>query len=159
MEAVERYAGSPVNHSVFKNTGAFVTDHWDEQAISTFVEQMRATPNQSNYVGFFAGGGAIAEVEPSVTGFAHRNALYDVQYQAYWQSDTEENAEIAWIDTIRNAMQPFANGGYVNYIDANQSDWASAYYGSNLRRLSEIKAKYDPQKVFNGPQAIPMTGA
>ena len=26
MEAVERYAGSPVSHSVFKNTGAFVTE-------------------------------------------------------------------------------------------------------------------------------------
>jgi FAD/FMN-containing dehydrogenase len=85
----------------------------------------------------------------------HRNALYDVQYQAYWQDDADESAEIAWINTIRDAMQPFSNGGYVNYIDADQSDWAAAYYGSNLSRLSTIKAAYDPQNVFNGPLSIP----
>jgi FAD/FMN-containing dehydrogenase len=159
MDAVERYAGSPVTHSIFKNTGAFVTDLWDEQGISTFVERMRATPSESNYVGFFAGGGAIADIEPSATAFVHRNALYDVQYQAYWEDDAETDDEIAWVDAIRDAMQPLSTGGYVNYIDANQSDWAAAYYGSNLGRLSEIKAKYDPQNVFDGPQSIPLADA
>lgn len=159
MEAVERYAGPPARHSVFKNTGAFVTEVWDEKAISTFVEQMRATPSNSNYVGFFAAGGAIADVDPSATAFVHRNALYDVQYQAYWQDDAEATAEIAWIGAIRDAMRPSTSGAYLNYIDADLSDWAEAYYGSNLSRLSAVKAAYDPENYFNAPQAIPSAGS
>lgn len=159
MEAVERYAGAPVSHSVFKNTGAFVSKPWSAEAISLFVDHMRASPNDSNVVGFFAGGGAVADIEPSATAFAHRDALFDVQYQGYWQDDSQADAAIAWVDAIRDAMQPFTSGAYINYIDADQSDWASAYYGSNLTRLLEIRATYDPRSVFSGPQSIAVAGA
>jgi hypothetical protein len=53
-------------------------------------------------------------------------------------------------------MGPFTSGGYVNYIDAEQSDWAMTYYGSNLSRLTAVKAAYDPGNVFDSPQAIPL---
>ena len=53
-------------------------------------------------------------------------------------------------------MAPYTTGAYVNYIDADLSGWESAYYGTNLPRLKQVKMDYDPDDVFNGPQSIPV---
>jgi FAD/FMN-containing dehydrogenase len=79
-----------------------------------------------------------------------------MQYQAYWHDPADAAADLAWIGDLRTAMAPHTSGGYVNYIDSDQPDWQAAYYGPNLPRLMQIKAKYDPDDVFNGPQSIPL---
>jgi FAD/FMN-containing dehydrogenase len=53
-------------------------------------------------------------------------------------------------------MAPYTTGAYVNYIDADLSDWERAYYGPTLPRLKQVKTDYDPDDVFNGPQSIPV---
>jgi FAD/FMN-containing dehydrogenase len=155
LAAVERFGGAPVTHSTFKNTGAFVATPLPAAAIATFVEQMRASPTTANVVGFFPAGGAVAAVDPAATAFVHRDALFDVQYQAYWHDPADEAADVAWVNALRAAMAPFTSGDYVNYIDADLPDWATAYYGANLPRLIDVKARYDPDNVFDGPQSIP----
>ena len=54
---------------------------------------------------------------------------------------------------------------YVNYLDPSLGSLASGdwrylahYYGNNLERLREVKAKMDPNMVFNRPQGIPPAG-
>jgi FAD/FMN-containing dehydrogenase len=156
LSAVEQFAGSDIAHSRFKNSSGLVSEPLSAAAIATFVDQMRASPTASNLVGFFPLGGAVAAVDSTVTAFPHRRALFDMQYQAYWQDDADAQADIAWIRAIREAMFPYTNGAYVNYIDAEIADWATAYYGPNLARLSKVKATYDQDDVFNGPQSIPI---
>ena len=85
----------------------------------------------------------------------HRPALFDVQYQAYWHDAADEEADVTWVRAIRTAMLESTTGDYVNYIDADITDWATAYYGANLARLRQLKSDYDPDDVFNGPQSIP----
>ncbi len=45
-----------------------------------------------------------------------------------------------------------------NYIDPtlNATEWQSQYFGQNIDRLMQIKAAYDPNKVFTFPQSIPL---
>ena len=54
-----------------------------------------------------------------------------------------------------DALAPYASGAYVNYIDAAIADYATAYYGDNLMRLTAVKRAYDPDGFFSFPQAIP----
>ncbi|KQV85145.1 FAD-linked oxidase [Massilia sp. Root351] len=39
-------------------------------------------------------------------------------------------------------------GAYVSESDYFQRDWQTAFWGSNYRRLAQIKQKYDPQGLF-----------
>ena len=138
----------------FKNASSLAYDPLPAEAIATLVEHLRAAPFASDLVGFFPLGGAIATIDPAATAFPHRRALFDLQYQAYWWDDAAEPASLAWVRDLRAAMAPYTTGAYVNYIDADLPDWESAYYGTNLARLKQIKAQYDPDGVFDAPQSI-----
>jgi hypothetical protein len=62
---------------------------------------------------------------------------------------------IAWLDGLYQDMGEFAtDAAYVNFSDPDLSGWRSAYYGPNLTRLTEIKHRYDPDRVFEFSQAI-----
>jgi FAD/FMN-containing dehydrogenase len=156
LTAVDYFAGPEVAHSTFKNTGAFAYEPLSSEAIGTLVEQMRVSPAEGNRVGLYPFGGAIAAVDPAATAFAHRRALFNLQYQAYWDDPADEQANLVWIRDLRSAMRAYTTGTYVNFVDADLADWATAYYGAHLARLIAIKARYDPDDVFHGPQSIPL---
>src|SRR5215213_2658851 len=155
--AVEQLAGQPIaNGSLrFKNSSAIAYEPLPTAAITTLVDHLRAAPFASDLVGFFPLHGAIATIDPAATAFPHRRALFDLQYQAYWWDDAAEPVSLAWVHDLRAAMTPYTSGAYVNYIDADITNWESAYYGTNLTRLKQVKMDYDPDDVFNGPQSIP----
>ena len=47
-------------------------------------------------------------------------------------------------------MEPFASGTYVNSIaDEGGADLRRAYKPATLRRLAELKRRYDPENVFH----------
>jgi FAD/FMN-containing dehydrogenase len=47
------------------------------------------------------------------------------------------------------------NGAYVNVPNPTMPDWATAYWGSNVDRLTAVKAAYDPENCFNYEQSVP----
>ncbi len=112
-----------------------------------------------NGIGFDAFGGAINRVASDATAFVHRNALFSAQYSANWNASdppSVASANQTWLANTWQAMRPYASGGaYVNYIDPNLPNWQQAYYGSNLPRLQQVKATYDPTNFFHFAQSIP----
>ena len=44
---------------------------------------------------------------------------------------------------------------YVNFMPEDESDRVETAYGSNYRRLAEIKRRYDPDNLFRMNQNIP----
>ena len=61
----------------------------------------------------------------------------------------------AWQQSFWQSMRPYASGqAYQNYIDPNLATWRQAYYGANYTRLTQVKAAYDPDRVFSFPQAV-----
>ncbi len=154
LDAATYLGGTPTAHATFKNSSAIAERLLGPEAIAALLARLAAPPNPWNLVSFFALGGAVAAVDPTATAFPHRRALFDLQYQAYWSDPGLAAAQVGWVRDARLAMAPFTNGAYVNYLDLEIDDWATAYYGPNRRRLRQVKTAYDPGRFFHAPQGI-----
>ena len=94
-------------------------------------------------------GGAIDDVAPEATAFAHRDA--EVLVAAWGMPDREDDFRAAWA-----TVEPRLHGVYAAYSsDGRPEVAASAYPGAALDRILEIKRRVDPQGVFRGLVALP----
>ena len=101
--------------------------------------------------------GAMNRVLWQSTAFAQRGMLYNMQYYIAWQYPSQETAALAWINQLEADLSAHIPlNAYINYIDADQPDWPSAYYTGALQRLQTIKGIYDPENYFTFPQSIPL---
>ena len=102
--------------------------------------------------------GAIGAVANNATAYAHRNAIMIIQLMATWDDASKQTSAESALNNLYSSTLPFvkATAAYLNYIDSDQADWATAYFGSNLPRLQQIKAKYDPDNFWQSPQGIPL---
>jgi hypothetical protein len=97
-------------------------------------------------------GGAIERIAPDATAFPHRGATASAQVYVLLGDLTEARAR-ALLAGIRDGLGA-GTTGYVNYIDPEMPDWATAYYGRNLQRLKEVADRYDPDRVLAFPQGL-----
>jgi FAD/FMN-containing dehydrogenase len=95
-------------------------------------------------------GGAMARLESQATAFPYRDCEA-IFWSAAW---TPLNAPSTQADDTRraawDALKHFRVGTYLNFLsDASQDHVAAAYPPATYARLASIKAKYDPDNVFN----------
>lgn len=131
VEAVDRRGRSPILRSV---TGGVLLDAY---------------------------GGAINRVPSSATAFVHRDAQFLAQYFVTLPAPASRSAiesNRSWLHGLWASMRSEASGyAYQNYIDPDLPNWQHAYYGTNLQRLVQVKAAYDPDDVFSFAQSIPVS--
>ena len=159
---IERCAAQAERLS-YKAKSQYVAEPFPGDAIETMIRQVEAWPGSSSSQGgaiqMDASGGAIAGVPADATAFVHRDDLFHCQYLAFWGNGDSRrvvDSNLDWIAGFYEEMSRFGSGSaYQNYIDPDLEGWERAYYGSNLERLMEIRARYDPDGVFDFRQSIP----
>jgi len=86
-------------------------------------------------------GGAVNDLEPQVTAYAHRRQNFNVsavgaspeRFRQYWDQ-----------------LRPALDGLYLSFeTDRRPERLHDAFPDKTLTRLREIKARYDPENVFN----------
>jgi hypothetical protein len=98
--------------------------------------------------------GAISRVGLSATAFALRQPGYEVDIVGTWSAAGERASAVQWVTALRDKLQPFAHGVYVNQLGETSEALVRAAYGPNYTRLVEIKKKYDSRNVLRLNQNI-----
>lgn len=156
IEVARRLGGSEViRQAKFKNSSAYVYEPFPDAAIATLAKNLKSPYGTSNLVVFDAYGGSIPRVPPEATAFVHRQALFVMQYQTYWEQGAEEADNIRWVEQFRQSMLPYTSGANRDYCDILIPDWQTAYFGENIDKLKKVKQIYDPENLFCFEQSIP----
>ena len=123
-----------------------------DDAVIALIDVMRSAPGGAILIDALGGGATAGRVD--ATAFPHRNAFAVMQLIASWSSGDGAD-QIAWLRSAHAALRPqIGNGAYVNYIDPDLANWQDAYWGPNYARLRDVKKRYDPDRVFDFPQAV-----
>jgi FAD/FMN-containing dehydrogenase len=121
-----------------------------EEVIRVAVDAFSRVPSPLSSMLFFPIHGAASRVSPEATAYPHRSGIHMGIY-SLWNDPGQNEPNIRWVRQTWDAIQPFVPGGvYVNELgDDEGDDRVQQAYGSNYRRLAELKAKYDPRNLFH----------
>jgi FAD/FMN-containing dehydrogenase len=106
------------------------------------------TTGQMRMLDFTPWGGAYNRVRPDATAFVHRTELFLLHHQAVVDPQGSTAAR-DWLGASYALTTAWRSGGvYQNFPDPELTDPSRAYFGVNLHRLRQVKARYDPDGFF-----------
>ncbi|MFF9205328.1 FAD-binding oxidoreductase [Streptomyces sp. NPDC014986] len=150
-----RSPGGALDRETYSARSDFFDRPLDADGIRTLLAQVQAVRGGSGSIVFTALGGAVNRIAPTATAFVHRRSRMLAQYIASWSPHGSGSAAESWLASAHRAMRPHASGAaYQNYCDPTLTDWRRAYYGDAVPRLTRLKQRYDPDRVFTYPQAL-----
>jgi FAD binding domain/Berberine and berberine like len=127
-------------------------DELSDAAIDTIAAKALDRPAPLTLVNTFHMGGAIDDVGPEETAFAERSSRFMVSIDGMWSDPGEDAENVAWVRSAWREIGEFGTGAvYLNFTGLAEeapSAGVDSAFGRNLRRLVEIKAKYDPDNFF-----------
>ena len=151
---VGQTADGEIQRAPFASTSDFYGAPLPPQGVQALMDGIAAAQASGipGQMFFDSMGGALGRVAPDATAFPHRNALFSAEYFMFTAADDQSPT---WSNGMRTRMHAWTTGGaYVNYIDPLIPDWQTAYYGTNYTRLTQVKAQYDPNRLFRFPQGV-----
>ena len=99
--------------------------------------------------------GAVQRVSPDETAFSYRDVGFSPVIAGMWPDPADNQANIAWVRDYYTALLPYSvEGGYINFMDADDQGRIKDNYRGNYPRLAKVKATYDPDNVFHVNQNI-----
>ncbi|HXK61560.1 MAG TPA: FAD-binding oxidoreductase [Acidobacteriota bacterium] len=119
--------------------------------LSTLRELFADCPIPQADIGLLHLGGALNERQADDGAVGNRDARYVVGVKGMWPPGEPKAEEFRqWVRYAGDRVHPFSTGGnYINFQTADEDDHrVKASYGTNFRRLTEIKKKYDPDNLF-----------
>jgi len=158
LDAVNHFAGGLNYESIYmKAKSDYVLNPLSSSAIAAMLSAVAAVPVGGIAVLCDAYGGAIADVAAADTAFPRRaGTQYCIQYFSSWLNPADTPSHLANVANVYAAMRPYLPGAaYVNYCDLDLQNFADAYWGANLPRLSAVKKAYDPDNLFHHAQSVP----
>ncbi|MFL6075780.1 MAG: FAD-binding protein [Mycobacteriales bacterium] len=122
-------------------------------AVAALVEHLVAdrVPGQERELDFSPWGGAYTRVPGDATAFPHRSERFLLKHATVVAGPAGVEAGRRWLERSWALTHPHGTGGvYPNFPDPDLADPDLACYGANRHRLDQVRAAYDPDRVFGG---------
>ena len=129
-----------------------------EALIDVLISHAETFSSPLSVMALFQVGGAVARVGEDETAYGHRGARFAMNVNAQWLEASEDETHLAWARRCWQATRSFSTGGgYINFQSQDEGDdRVQASYGdAKFARLTELKARYDPNNFFRMNQNIP----
>ncbi len=124
-------------------------------AVDTIIDYAGRLPTAECEIFIAQMGGATNRIAVDATAYPHRDTEFVLNVHTRWSDASEDDKCIAWARAFFDATAPHANGGvYVNFMADDEVTRVGGAYGTNLDRLTAIKAGYDPGNLFRVNQNI-----
>ena len=131
-----------------------------DAAIAVILDGIGKSPDDECEVFIAHVGGAMARVPAGDTAYPQRNAHFIMNVHTRWRDAAKDDACKAWARALFDAAAPHSTGSaYVNFMPDDEIDRIGGVYGGNMRRLAEIKGRYDPGNLFRLNHNIAPVGA
>ena len=128
----------------------------DESAAAAIVESVGASSAMNAVTQLRVVGGAMARVPADATAFAHRSVPIMVNVAAIYENPDDRPQHAEWVSELSAQLLQDDDGVYVGFLgDEGEERVRAAYPGATWDRLTEVKAKYDPDNLFRLNQNIP----
>jgi FAD/FMN-containing dehydrogenase len=94
--------------------------------------------------------GALNRLSEDHSPVGNRDARYVLNLAGSWEQADEDRVNIEWAREAWKDMKQFSTGGtYINFLTEDEgSERTEAALGKLLRRLAEIKTRWDPNNMF-----------
>jgi FAD/FMN-containing dehydrogenase len=126
------------------------------EAHARFAEEL---PTMHSSMHLYPIDGAVHQVGQTDTAWAYRDVNFSQVIVGVDPDPANGEALKQWTADYWDATHPYSAGGaYVNFMMDEGQDRVRATYGPNYRRLTEVKAQYDPSNVFRINQNIQPAG-
>lgn len=129
-----------------------------DAAIDVHLEHGPLVPTLESGTFLMPINGACHRMGPDDAAFAHRESDWAVVVAGSWQNRDDNEANTRWVRDYYEALRPHSEeGGYVNFMSADDQDRVTSNYGPNYERLQRTKSKLDPGNLFRVNQNIAPT--
>ncbi|KAL0735282.1 hypothetical protein Bca4012_011492 [Brassica carinata] len=157
----------------FKSKSDYVKKPIPKEGIEKLWNVMLKFNNNIVYIEWNPYGGVMDKIPATATPFPHRKGnLFNVQYYTAWFDANATKSSLNMMKELYEVAEPYVSSNpreaFLNYRDidigSNPSGetnvdeaevYGSKYFLGNLKRLMEVKAKYDPENFFKNEQSIP----
>jgi FAD/FMN-containing dehydrogenase len=152
----EMYQPEPEGYHPLTVGRTIFMDSFDERTAETIIERVQASTAQMAATQLRVLGGAVARVPADATAFAHRDKRIMGNVATIYGSPDERATHLQWATELAGELETPDGAAYVGFMaDEGEERVRAAYPGSTWDRLAEIKARYDPDNLFQLNQNIP----
>jgi FAD/FMN-containing dehydrogenase len=132
---------------------AFWTDLDTADAMAQLSDVfVRAPSGMSNFVALMPGNGSLVGLDPDAGAYSMDHRTLIMAY-AVWTDPAADDANRRWIAEMSGILEPLSVGNFVSEADLEQypARLERSFSPASWRRLTELRAAWDPDGRFHGP--------
>ncbi|MDQ4489493.1 FAD-binding oxidoreductase [Sinomonas sp. ASV486] len=128
----------------------------DDAAVGTLVEAGKSFSSPASDIKIVGFGGVLARTPEDFSAYGNRSAAALVNINTRWTASTPTVDHVGWTRDLWDQLHRLATGVYVNFLGQEGANRVFEAYGAEkFRRLTALKATWDPENFFHVNQNIP----